>query len=89
MLSAAAVARSEEGLLSADDSVNRAFDGLGATRDFYKQVLDRNSIDGRGMPLGGYVHRGVTTTTRSGTEMGWCSVMATSDFSPTLPSPLT
>src|SRR5262245_7558030 len=59
VLSAAAVARSEEGLLSADGSVNRAFDGLGATRDFYKQVLDRNSIDGRGMPLGGYVHRGV------------------------------
>ena len=59
VLSAAAVARSEEGLLSADGSVNRAFDGFGATRDFYKQVLDRNSIDGRGMPLGGYVHRGV------------------------------
>ena len=58
MLSAAAVARSEEGLLSADDSVNWAFDGLGAI-DFYRQVLDRNSIDGRGMPLGGYVHRGV------------------------------
>jgi Zn-dependent metalloprotease len=59
VLSAAAVARSEEGLLSADGSVNRAFDGLGATRDFYKQVLDHNSIDGRGMRLDGYVHRGV------------------------------
>ena len=45
--------------MSADGAVNRAFDGLGATREFYKQVLDRNSIDGRGMPLGGYVHRGV------------------------------
>jgi hypothetical protein len=59
VLSAATVARSEDGLLSKDDSVNRAFDGLGAARDFFKQVLDRNSIDGRGMRLDGYVHRGV------------------------------
>ncbi len=59
VLPAAAVARPEEGASSADDSVNRAFDGLGATRDFYKTVLDRNSIDGRGMRLDGYVHRGV------------------------------
>jgi len=59
VLSAATVARSEDGLLSKDDSVNRAFDGLGAARDFFQQVLDRNSIDGRGMGLDGYVHRGV------------------------------
>jgi len=44
---------------SADDSVNRAFDGFGATRDFYKEVFDRNSIDGRGMRLEAYVHRGL------------------------------
>ena len=29
-------------------SVNRAFDGLGTTREFYKEVFDRNSIDDRG-----------------------------------------
>src|SRR5262245_44676955 len=39
------VARTEDGPASSDDSVNRAFDGLGATRDFYRDVFDRNSID--------------------------------------------
>jgi Zn-dependent metalloprotease len=32
---------------------------LGSTRDFYKQVLERNSIDDKGMRLDGYVHRGL------------------------------
>ena len=31
------------------NSVNRAFDGLGSTREFYKEVFDRDSIDGHGM----------------------------------------
>jgi Zn-dependent metalloprotease len=57
-LSNAVTARSEDGAASADVSVNRAFDGLGATRDFYRDVFDRNSIDGRGMRLDGYVHYG-------------------------------
>jgi Thermolysin metallopeptidase, catalytic domain len=39
-------------------SVNRAFDGLGATRKFYSDVLNRDSIDGMGMRLDGYVHYG-------------------------------
>jgi len=52
------VARTEDGGVSADESVNRAFEGLGATRDFYNKVFDRDSIDGRGMRLDGYVHRG-------------------------------
>jgi len=55
-LSLAVVARSEDGPPSSDDSPNRAFDGFGTTRDFYKQVLDRNSLDDRGMRLDGYVH---------------------------------
>jgi Zn-dependent metalloprotease len=38
--------------------VNRAFTGLGDTRDFYKEVFDRDSLDGRGMRLNGYVHYG-------------------------------
>ena len=58
ILSEAELARTEDGEVSADASVNRAFDGFGATRDFYKQVFDRDSIDGNGMRLDGYVHRG-------------------------------
>ena len=36
--------------------MNRAFAGLGNTREFYKEVFDRDSLDGRGMRLDGYVH---------------------------------
>jgi Zn-dependent metalloprotease len=50
--------RSEGAPKSSDVSVNQAYDGLGATRDFYRDVLQRDSIDGRGMSLNGYVHRG-------------------------------
>jgi Zn-dependent metalloprotease len=57
-VSSATVARTEDGPASGDDSVNTAFDGLGSTRDFYKEVFDRDSIDGRGMRLNGYVHFG-------------------------------
>ena len=58
-LPSAVLARTEDGAPSADESVNRAFDGLGSTRDFYREVLERDSIDGHGMRLDGYVHRGV------------------------------
>jgi len=54
----AVLARPEDGPEVADPSVNRAFDALGLTRDFYKEVLQRNSVDGRGMRLDGYVHFG-------------------------------
>jgi Zn-dependent metalloprotease len=57
-LPSAVLARSEDGPESADNSVNRAFDGLGTTRQFYKDVHGRDSIDDRGMRLDGYVHRG-------------------------------
>jgi Zn-dependent metalloprotease len=57
-ISSATVARTEDGAATADNSVNSAFDGLGSTRDFYKDVFDRDSIDGRGMRLNGYVHFG-------------------------------
>ncbi|MER6631539.1 M4 family metallopeptidase [Streptomyces sp. NPDC000987] len=52
----AVLARSEDGAASGDESVNRAFDGLGTTRDFYHALFHRNSIDNRGMRLDGYVH---------------------------------
>ena len=58
-LPVAVLARSEDGSASTDDSINRAFDGFGATRQFYQDVYERNSIDDRGMRLEGYVHRGV------------------------------
>jgi Zn-dependent metalloprotease len=52
----AKVARTEGSTESKDGSVNQAFDGLGQTRDFYKEVLRRNSIDDRGMRLEAFVH---------------------------------
>jgi Zn-dependent metalloprotease len=55
----AVVARTEDGPVSDDSSANQAFDGFGDTRQFYSDVFDRDSIDGRGMRLTGYVHRGV------------------------------
>src|SRR5262245_10749917 len=33
--------------------------GSGTTRQFYRDLFDRNSIDDHGMRLEGYVHRGV------------------------------
>jgi Zn-dependent metalloprotease len=57
-LAAANVVRSEDGEVSNDESVNLAFEGLGTTRDFFQDVFDRDSIDGQGMRLNGFVHRG-------------------------------
>ncbi|MFJ4953150.1 M4 family metallopeptidase [Streptomyces sp. NPDC088760] len=56
ILPTAALARTEEGTAPQDTSVNHAFDGLGLTRDFYQQALQRDSVDGMGMRLDGYVH---------------------------------
>jgi Zn-dependent metalloprotease len=46
----------ENGTLPNDDSVKRVFEAFGIIREFYKTVLDRNSIDNNGMRLNGYVH---------------------------------
>jgi Zn-dependent metalloprotease len=54
----ARLVRSEDDGPATDPSVNQAFDGFGVTRTFYRDVFQRNSIDGRGMRLQGYVHRG-------------------------------
>lgn len=54
----ATLVRSEDEGPVSDVAVNRAYDGLGATRDFYREVFQRSSIDDRGMRLLGYVHRG-------------------------------
>jgi Zn-dependent metalloprotease len=50
--------RSEGGRPTKDDSVNRAYDGLGATFDLYLEVYARHSIDGAGLPLVATVHYG-------------------------------
>jgi Zn-dependent metalloprotease len=39
-----------------DDAVNEAAEGAGDTWTFYKDVMDRNSVDGQGMPLISCVH---------------------------------
>jgi len=41
-----------------DTAVDEAYDGLGATFDFFDQIFDRNSIDDSGMPLDATVHFG-------------------------------
>ena len=41
---------------AADEAVNEAYDGSGATYDFYREVFDRDSMDGRGMELVSSVH---------------------------------
>ncbi len=43
---------------TSDDAVNEAYDGLGATRDYFRKVHARDSIDGEGMALLGTVHYG-------------------------------
>ncbi|MFC1416425.1 M4 family metallopeptidase [Streptacidiphilus cavernicola] len=44
----------------ADGTVDRAYDGLGATFGFYLAAYGRHSIDGRGLPLDATVHYGRT-----------------------------
>jgi Zn-dependent metalloprotease len=55
-IAGAVLVQTEQGEASSDKSVTRAFEGLGTTREFYREVLNRNSIDDRGMRLDGYVH---------------------------------
>jgi Zn-dependent metalloprotease len=41
---------------ASDASANEAYDGLGATYDFYYEVYQRDSLDDHGYPLDGIVH---------------------------------
>jgi Zn-dependent metalloprotease len=52
------VVRSEGSKAVRDVEVNEAYDGLGATFDFFASVLDRNSIDDEGLHLDATVHYG-------------------------------
>jgi Zn-dependent metalloprotease len=56
VLSLAVLTRSESDPPVDDALVNRGLDGIGATRDFYREVFDRNSVDGRGMRLQALLH---------------------------------
>jgi Zn-dependent metalloprotease len=42
-----------------DKAANQAYDGLGATYDYYWKSYQRDSIDGQGLPLLGLIHYGV------------------------------
>jgi Zn-dependent metalloprotease len=50
--------RCEGALATGDVTVDEAYDGLGATYDFFLEAWDRNSIDDEGMPLDATVHFG-------------------------------
>ncbi|MFI4887543.1 MAG: M4 family metallopeptidase [Burkholderiales bacterium] len=50
--------RAEGAAPGVDVEVNEAYDGLGATFDFYAEACDRNSIDDQGMHLDASVHYG-------------------------------
>jgi Zn-dependent metalloprotease len=52
------LARDEHKPRSTDLEVNEAYDGSGATFDFFAQVFGRRSIDGKGMRLDSTVHYG-------------------------------
>ncbi|HYQ91956.1 MAG TPA: M4 family metallopeptidase [Candidatus Competibacteraceae bacterium] len=52
------VVRTEGAAPSDDPAVDEAYDGLGATFDFYWEIFERNSIDDEGMPLDATVHFG-------------------------------
>jgi Zn-dependent metalloprotease len=51
--------RNEGAKAGRDPDVNEAYDGLGATFDFYRDVYRRNSIDDAGMHLDASVHYGM------------------------------
>jgi Zn-dependent metalloprotease len=48
--------RGEDSKPSADKAVNQAYDGAGATYDFYREILQRNSIDNKGLRIDSTVH---------------------------------
>jgi Zn-dependent metalloprotease len=47
--------RAEGQAAVSDDAVNQAYDGLGATYDYYWSVFERDSIDGQGLAVFGCV----------------------------------
>jgi len=67
-----------EGQPPVDDvAVNEAYTGLGDTHELFWSRYQRDSIDGRGLPLDATVHYAGPTTTRSGMANAWCSATVT------------
>jgi Zn-dependent metalloprotease len=54
----AKLVRAEGAPATKDPAVNEAYDGFGATFDFFYKLFGWDSIDGRGLPLNGLVHYG-------------------------------
>ena len=52
------IVREEGSAPARDPAVNEAYDGAGATYDLYREVFERDSLDGRGMRLDATVHYG-------------------------------
>jgi Zn-dependent metalloprotease len=52
------IVRAEGAPATGDVAVDEAYDGLGATFDFFWEAYQRNSIDDQGLPLEGTVHFG-------------------------------
>jgi Zn-dependent metalloprotease len=52
--------RGEGAKATKDAAVDEAYDGSGATYDFYKSIYGRNSIDGKGLRLDSSVHYGTS-----------------------------
>jgi Zn-dependent metalloprotease len=50
--------RTEGGPPAADPAANQAYDSTGTTYDFYKEVLQRNSVNAKGLKLESTVHSG-------------------------------
>ncbi len=50
--------RDEGNVPTGDAAINQVYDALGVTYHFFREVFDRNSIDGLGMPLVATVHYG-------------------------------
>lgn len=54
------ILRRESEKAVSDDAANEAYDGAGATREFYRTALGRNSVDDHGLHLDASVHYGVS-----------------------------
>ena len=83
------VVRAEGGPDTADPAADEAYDGLGATYDFWYEIYARDSIDDAGLPLDAVVHYGDRYDNAFWTGTRWSSAMETANSSTGSPSPST
>ena len=80
------LARGEGAKAVKDAAVNEAYDGLGATYEFYREIFGRNSIDGKGCASTATVHYGERVRQRVlGRRSRWSSATATASCSTASP----